>query len=54
MAYLTQEKLAAMAFDHKHASSGCSVLDGLIMQKFWNYIVTFLPLKHDSKALVHW
>jgi len=54
MPFLTQEKLAVMAFDHKYASSGCSVLDGLIMQKFWNYIVAFLPLKHDPGATFHW
>ena len=54
MGYLSEGQLVAMAFDHKYASSGCSILDGLIMQKFWNYIVTFLPLKHDAKAAFHW
>ena len=54
MPFLSEEQLAAMAFDHKYASSGSSFLDALIMQKFWNSIVTFLPLKHDPKAVFHW
>jgi len=52
--FLSEESLAAMAFDHKYASSGISLLDGLFMQKFWNYAVTQLPLKHDPKATIHW
>ena len=54
MPYLSEGQLAAMAFDHKYASSGGSLLDGLIMQKFWNHIVTWLPLKHDPQAVLHW
>jgi len=54
MPYLTEAQLVALAFDHKYASSGASLLDGLIMQKFWNHIVTWLPLKHDPRALLHW
>ena len=54
MAFLKEEQLAAMAFDHKYASSGGSLLDGLIMQKFWNHIVTWLPLKHNPQAIFHW
>ena len=54
MTFLSEEMLAAMAFDHKYSSSGCSVLDGLIMQKFWNWIINFFPLKHDANALFHW
>jgi hypothetical protein len=54
MPYLSEGQLAAMAFDHKYASSGGSLLDGLIMQKFWNHIVTWLPLEHDPKAVLHW
>ena len=50
MPFLSNESLAAMAFDHKYASSGSSLLDGLIMQRFWNYVITLFPLQHDPKA----
>ena len=54
MPFLSDEGLAAMAFDHKYASSGSSLLDGLIMQRFWNYVITLFPLQHDPKAAFHW
>lgn len=51
---MSEEDLFKLAFDHKYKVEGSSILDGYVMQPFWRWLVEFLPVKHDPKALFHW
>ena len=54
MKYISEEELYSLAFDHKYASRGSSILDKHVMSKFWSWLVECLPSSQDPSLSIHW
>jgi hypothetical protein len=50
-AFLTNEELTSLSFDHKYKASGCSILDRLFMRDFWTWLV--VSARPDTQRSAH-